>query len=304
VQAVARGVASFGKTFDRLNPDVVVVLGDRIEVFAAASAAAIGGVRIAHLHGGDRAEGVTDESMRHAVSKLAHLHFAATAQSRRRLVRMGEHADQVWQVGSPAIDTLSAVEVSEDPPQFVVIQHPIGCSLAEERQWMQQTLAAVTRVTPSVGDFDPWILISPPNADPGSDGIEKAIAEAVRNAARLSGGRYRLVAEHVPRAAFLAHLAEARAIVGNSSAGLIEAAALRVPCVNIGPRQAGREKPRNVVDCGYGQRDVSAAISKALRLQRSRLRHPYGDGHAGERIAEILAKIDLAAIAVRKQNAY
>jgi len=284
VQSLARGVAAFGKVFQQTRPDVVVVLGDRVEVFAAASAAALGGIHVAHIHGGDRAEGVHDESIRHALSKLAHIHLAATAASRRRLIRMGERDDLVFDVGSPAVDGLADVQPIDDAPDLLVLQHPIGAADAQERDWMLATLAATA-------DHPRMVLL--PNADPGRDGVLAAI-ETLREP----------VVEHLPRPAFLRILAAAHAIVGNSSAALIEAAVLRVPAVNVGPRQGGRQRPSNVVDCDYGEQSVRNALAKARRKQRGRIRHPYGPGGAGVAIAELLATIDLADVPLRKQNSY
>lgn len=272
VQATARGVAKFGDVFKRLKPDYVVVLGDRIEAFAAATAASLGGVRVAHVHGGDRAEGVADEAMRHAITKLAHLHFPATKTSAERIIRMGERPQVVFNVGSPSIDGLIDIEPLYGAPEVVVVQHPTGASDAQEERWARGTLAAV-RATK-------WdAFIGSPNHDAGSRGVRRGL--------RLKRGK-----GHLPRRDFARLLAGAKLIVGNSSAGLIEAAALRVPCVNIGPRQNGREKPRNVVDCDYGRDPVKRAIDRALRLDLRRMTHPYGKGDTGLKIARLLATVD------------
>jgi len=284
VAAVGKGISGFGKAFEELQPDFIVVLGDRIEAFAAASAASVGGWRAAQIHAGDRAEGVADEAMRHAISKLAHLHFTATARSRSRLLRMGEHTLTVANVGSPAVDGLTDVKPLTNAPALIVMQHPIGESNATEKRWMRATLAATK-------DYERMVMM--PNADPGSDGIHAAIKAAKVKAV-----------DHLPRSRWLAMLAGAGAIVGNSSAGLIEAAVLKTPCVNIGPRQAGREKPRNVVDCDYGKESVQAAIKRALAMNTRKLSHPYGQGNAGQRIAQRLATVDLSNIPLRKHNAY
>lgn len=288
--AVGRGVAGFSRAFARLKPDVVLVLGDRIEVLAAAVAASVGGYRLGHLHGGDRAEGVADEAIRHAVSKLAHLHFPATTQSRQRLIRMGEDPQQIFCVGSPAVDGLRNVQPAADAPAILLMQHPIGAPDDQEARWARQTWQAVA-------DLGLPAAVFAPNADPGSEGIRRAWR------ALEKAGKLRMV-EHLPRQRFLAMLAGARVIVGNSSAGLIEAAALRVACVNIGPRQAGRQRPGNVVDCPYGRAPVRQALQKALRLNLQRLRHPYGQGQTGEKIAKILSNIDLENISARKCNTY
>lgn len=300
VEALGRGVRGAGEAFADLQPHVVLVLGDRIEAFAVACAAQVGGLHLAHVHGGDRAEGVADESMRHAVSKLAHLHFAATSQSCRRLVRMGESRQYVHLVGSPAVDGIENVVVDDDAPCFVVAQHPIDGSNAQERLWMKQTLTAVTAVLRDCGS-DRWVLVAEPNVDPGSDGIRSAIRSHVDRPARKGrGSRFRCA--HHPRDRFLSYLAGSRAIVGNSSAGLIEAAALRIPCVNVGPRQRGRQKPAHVIDCNYGLRTVQAAIRKAISTRARR--HPYGDGNSGRRIADLLARVDLGKLSLRKRNTY
>lgn len=284
VAAMGKGVVGFGKAFEQIKPNFVVVLGDRIEAFAAASAASVGGYRVAQIHAGDRAEGVADEAMRHAISKLAHLHLAATPRSRARLTRMGENSWSVHNVGSPAVDGLADVTPAADAPRLIVLQHPIGQTDAKEKQGMSQTLAATKAHEP---------LVMMPNGDPGSAGIHQAIRSAKVKAVT-----------HLPRSKWLAMLAGCDAIVGNSSAGLIEAAVLKTPCVNIGPRQAGREKPRNVIDCDYGKANVQAAVDRALKMNTRKLHHPYGYGNTGERIALLLATVDLNVITLRKHNAY
>ncbi|MCC7408557.1 MAG: UDP-N-acetylglucosamine 2-epimerase (hydrolyzing) [Phycisphaeraceae bacterium] len=286
VLSLSRGVAGIGRAIARIKPDVVLVLGDRIEALAGALAASIGGVRLGHVHGGDRAEGVADEAIRHAISKLAHLHFAATPGSGRRLIRMGEDSARVHVVGSPAVDGLGPwLEfVPWRRQKLVILQHPVGRSDKEEERAMRATLAVA---------MDYPCVVMAPNADPGSAGIRRAIQRS-----RLS------MVEHLPRPEFLDLLTSAGAIVGNSSAGLIEAAALRLPCVNVGPRQNGREKPANVIDADYGEDSVRRAVQRALKLDLHRMRHPYGDGQTGPRIAKLLARIDLDAISLRKRNMY
>lgn len=285
VQALSRGVSGIGAALGRIKPDVTLVLGDRIEALAGALAAGVGGHRLAHLHGGDRAEGVADEAMRHAISKLAHLHFPATATSAQRLRKMGEAKRSIFRVGSPAMDGLRGVKAAADAPCVIVLQHPIGAAVGIEERWMDQTLDATSGLER---------LVMMPNGDPGREGIVRAIR----------GARVK-AAEHLPRGRWLELLAGAGAIVGNSSAGLIEAAALGVPCVNIGPRQAGRERAGNVIDCDYEAGAIGGAIKRALGGKRGKRAHPYGDGKTGERIAAILSEVDLEKTCpLRKRNAY
>lgn len=293
VAALGRGISGFAKLYAQAAPDFVLVLGDRIEVFAAAGAASVAGIRVAHVHGGDRAEGVADEAMRHAVSKLAHVHLVATALSRKRLVRMGEREEMVFNVGSPAVDGLRDVVAAEDAPQVIVLQHPVGKSDAEEEKWMSATLRGIPGFAALSTGLGGECVVMAPNGDAGCVGVRRAMRKMKVEPI-----------EHLPRERWLTMLAGARVIVGNSSAGLIEAAVLKTACVNVGPRQGGRERPGNVMDCDYGQTRVRDAIKRAMALDLRRMRHPYGDGRSGERIAETLAKLDLRKVSVRKRNAY
>ncbi len=274
--ALGRGVSGFASAFVEHKPDWVVVLGDRIEAFAAASAASIGGIRLAHIHGGDRAEGVADEAMRHAITKLAHLHLPATERSAQRIIRMGEDAAHVRVVGSPSIDGLDEIAPMDDAeyeslgaPEVLFLMHPIG-ELAEAE------CAAANAALDAIGGHR--VLALHPNSDPGREGTMQAIER--------SGVRS---VDHLPRDRFIALCRRVRAIVGNSSAGLIEASALALPAVNVGPRQAGRERPNNVFDCDGSAPSIKDALHAALAMDRAPIVSPFGDGRAGERIAKAIA---------------
>lgn len=287
--ALGRGVTRLAEVYTQHRPDWVVVLGDRIEAFAAASAASIGGVHLAHLHGGDRAEGVADEAMRHAISKLAHLHLPATAQSARRLVRMGEPRERVLRVGSPAVDGLREVEASTNAPELVVLMHPTGRDDSAEYRDMTALLRATSRRGRSR-------LVLQPNHDPGRDGIAQAIADHAAPPETV---------DHLPRAEFLAKLKGARAIVGNSSAGLIEAAVLKTPCLDLGSRQRGRQRPNHAVHVDQAStRAIQAGLRHALALDQTKLRHPYGQPGVGRRVAEALAQHPAQQVPLAKQNSY
>jgi UDP-hydrolysing UDP-N-acetyl-D-glucosamine 2-epimerase len=303
--AVARGIDGVTRAVMELAPAWVVVLGDRVEAFAAASAASIAGVAVAHIHGGDRAEGVADEAMRHAITKLAHLHLAATPTSAQRIVRMGERAEHVHVVGSPSMDGLRDVRAMQDgdaaelgDPSAMLLLHPAGLSEAHERGTADACLRAL--------ENERSVLAMMPNCDPGREWIADEIARAPTHIRTC---------DHLPRARFAALLKRlgerGGVLVGNSSAGLIEAAALGVPVVNVGPRQAGRERPDNVIDVEpmggavpTAQR-VREAMRAACALDRSGFSHPYGDGHSGPRIADLLARVDaLDPGLLRKRNSY
>lgn len=297
--ALGRGVLGFAEQFEADCPDVVLVLGDRIEAFAAASAAAIGGIRVAHMHGGDRAVGIADDAMRHAISKLAHLHLAASANSVERLLNMGELPLHVHLVGSPALDDLASIGALDDEmysalgsPEIVFLLHPTGQSVEAEYDHARRLLEVCNGVT-SPGRR---VLVIYPNHDAGREGIVRAIEEDDASVARV----------HLNREQFVGVCRRAKAIVGNSSAGLIECAAIGLSAVNIGQRQRGRDMPATVRNIPMWDFEV---IEMALReiLESSRpmgARHPYGDGTAGIKTAEILASFDPEQYPLTKRNSY
>lgn len=301
--ALGRGITRLTELLRESDPDFLVVLGDRIEVLAAASAAAVAGIRVAHVHGGDRAEGIADEAIRHAVSKLAHIHFAASPSSAARLLRLGEDAARVHLVGSPAIDGLteiksdsvgaSASDERDDAARFVFLMHPVGRDDADEERDARIVLEQLGRRGRT--------LILLPNLDPGRDGIVRAI-EAV---AAAPDGNFKVLG-HLTRRNFLSLVRrpEVVALVGNSSAGLIECAALGVRAVNVGPRQNGRERADNVRDVAEPSQQSLAVALDELEHWRPSGRHPFGDGSPASRIAEILGTVELARCPIRKRNAF
>ena len=298
--ALGAGVSKLAEIFARLAPDIVVVLGDRIEAFAAASAASIGGIRVAHIHGGDRAEGIADEAMRHAITKLSHIHFAASAQSAERIARLGEDDARIHLVGSPAVDGLDALPALSDQrhselgaPDFVFLTHPVGRADSDEEQDALRVLEALVargRVTALA-----------PNSDPGRDGI----ARAIRTMSSRPADRVRALS-NLGRTEFIGLLKHPgiRAIVGNSSAGLIECAALGVRAVNIGPRQGGRERADNVRDVATGDGAALARELDALGGWSPSGLHPYLAGGASDKIAAVLATCDLSRHGLAKRNTF
>ncbi len=326
--ALGRGVQGFAEAFEALRPDVVLVLGDRIEAFAAASAASVGGIVLAHMHGGDRAEGVADEAMRHAISKMAHLHFPATRQSAERLERLGEPRERLFEVGSPAIDGLAdmpalgdagladlGLESRSGKPLAVLLQHPSG--LAEEVERITaERLARAALAT--IGAER--LLVLEPNHDPGREAVLMGLrAGGVRN---LHSG--------LPRQAFIGLLKRVAAsggvLAGNSSAGLIEAAALGCVSLTIGPRQRGRERGETVVTaCETGtpsEHDLQEALARALTHAAKKVSDTffasekiglkkvsdtfsrYGEGRTGQRLADLLATTPITPALLRKCNRY
>lgn len=300
-EALGKGTNGFARAFARLGPDWVVVLGDRIEAFAGACAASVGGIALAHIHGGDRAEGIADEAMRHAITKLVHLHLPATIQSAERIERMGEHSARIHAVGSPAADGLASVTPLGDEafaelgsPEVVVLHHPTNESDDGEA-------AIIGAIAEAVGDRSHLWL--DPNFDPGTDAVQQALGSLPESASRTRR-------DHLPRPIFVALLkrlaSSGGVLIGNSSAGLIEAPILGVPAVNLGARQSGRERPASVIDVPIIEAEpIAEAIRQGMAMDRSRIDHPYGDGKAGPRIAELLSRTDPRDPSLlRKHNAY
>lgn len=294
------GIIEISTVFDNLKPDVVLVVADRYDAMAAALTASYMNITLAHLQGGE-ITGSVDESVRHAITRLAHLHFPATALSAERLIRMGEAAETVFQVGCPAMDlareALSHRDGLEravnrgypnpfdlDGDYLLVLQHPVTTEYESAGRQMAETLHALRSLEM------PAILLTP-NVDAGGGEMERIISGFC---GEHLGGFVRLFRNFSPEN-YIRLLAGAACIVGNSSSAIREGAFLGTPAVNIGNRQSGREQGANVVNVPHDRQEIAAAV----RRQIARGRYPadalYGDGRAGERIAEILAtaKLDI-----------
>jgi UDP-hydrolysing UDP-N-acetyl-D-glucosamine 2-epimerase len=303
--STGKAIAGIAKAFERLQSDVVLVVGDRVEAFAAAAAGHVGGRVVAHVHGGDRALGQVDDSLRHAITKLAHVHFPATKLSAERLIKLGEDRWRVRRVGSPGVDGIreaaaSPRDVAEAFPdlrrrQFaLLVLHPAVADEAVERRAAEMILRATT----SVGF--PRIVIVHPNNDPGGRGIARCWD------ARAGDDRL-IIRRDIARPMFLGLMRDAAVLVGNSSSGIIEAASFGTPVVDIGQRQAGRERSANVKNVPAKSSAIRAALATLWRDGRPR-RFPttnvYGGGGAGKRIAAELARLSVDRRLLRKLIAY
>lgn len=293
------GIIELSGVFDRLAPDAVVTVADRYETLATATAAAYVGVPLVHVQGGE-ITGSIDERVRHAVTKLADLHFPATELSRERIIRMGEDPAKVVVTGCPSIDLALRVRDGEVPSfdpyerysgvggwpdlsdgYLVVLQHPVTDEHHESLRQVWETLKAVEEVgMPAL-----WFW---PNVDAGSDGISLGL----RQAREFGRAQHLHFFKNMAPLDFLRTALGSRVIVGNSSVALRECSALGVPAVNIGTRQKGRERGRNVIDVPYARDAIRDGILRALELPREE-ETLYGDGHAGMRIADSLATLPL-----------
>lgn len=297
---LARGITGIAAFLELAKSDIVVVLGDRIEAMAGALAAITTGCCLAHIHGGDVAIGDFDESLRHAITKLAHVHFPATSSASRRIVRMGEDKRRVHSVGAPGLDDLADLARRHSPPQersgrVIVLQHACGRTPEHEMRIMRLIL----RETTGAG-LSPTIIY--PNTDRGHTGIVRAIEEFAQSTRSQSYQFFR----SLPRPEYLHRLIEADLLIGNSSSGIIEAATAGTAVVNVGDRQKGRQRAgRAIFDAAESARSVRQAIARALKARPIRGRRTaYGDGRAGSRIADLLATVPLDDAFRRKQCTY
>lgn len=295
-KSIGLGVMELTTLFDVVAPDIVLISGDRFEIFSVAIATAAMNIHLAHLQGGE-VTGAFDESVRHSVTKLAHLHFPATERGRERIVRMGEAPESVHLVGCPSIDIIADLPSEDrgticgkyrlDPgePFLIVIQHPVTTEFEEAGEQIRQTLQAVEELRMR------GVLVYP-NIDAGTERMIRAIRHMEE-----AGGLRRLDKyKHIPLDDFIQLMRHTAAIVGNSSVAIREGSFLGTPAVNVGTRQHRRERGKNVLDVPYD----GDAIREALLEQIRRGHYPsdplYGDGAAAYRVAEILAVSDLGPI--------
>lgn len=302
------GLVELATVFDNFKPDVVVTIADRYETLATAVAASYMNIPVAHIQGGE-VTGSIDEKVRHAVTKLSNLHFVSTEKAAERVIRMGEDPSTVFTTGCPSIDLAASIlenpNLAFDPftkyggvgakldlpdGYLVVLQHPVTTEYEEARRQISETLYAIHQLgLPTL-----WFW---PNVDAGSDGISKGIRIFREN-------------EHAPNIHFfknmspedfLVLISKCHCIVGNSSVAIREGSYLGVPAVNIGTRQAGRERGMNVIDVGHDQAAIVNAVRYHLKNGHLKSDTLYGDGRAGQRIAQLLAHSELV---IEKHLAY
>jgi len=315
-RSTALASAGLAEAFGELHSDIVLVTGDRVEAFAAASAAHLSGLPVAHVHGGDRAAGQVDDCLRHAITKLAHVHFPATKTSAGRIYKLGEDRWRIHRAGSPGLDGIAdAAAASEQVEQWLgrlkprrfalVILHPADCDEAVERKRAELMLKAISTVP-----FQQIVIIYP-NNDPGGRGIMACWDELDRRSRPVlppgnGDGRYRLRRD-LPRQIFLGLLRDAAVLIGNSSSGIIEAASFGTPVLDIGPRQKGRERGNNVIQVPYNASRITEELLKIWnhgRPRRCRSGNIYGGDGAGHTIARVLSRLAIDSRLLRKLIRY
>ena len=298
------GITGLTQELERIHPDVVMVLGDRIEAFAGALAGLFCGAVVAHIHGGEITQGGMDEYMRHAITKLSHIHFPATPKSLERILAFGENPDFVYCAGTPGLDAIHTFpeythqELSDRlglplPDRFILmVQHPISTHPETAALEITETLTVLE-------DANIPVLLGYPNADAGSREMIKVIKSFEKK-------EWLTTFVNVPRDLFCSLLKRCIALVGNSSSGMIDAPAYGVPVINIGERQQGRERGCNVIDVLPQRESIREALVKVLTDtdfidQAQNTDNPYGDGHASARICKTLEDVDLTKAKLQKK---
>lgn len=302
--AMGEVLAGCADLFARSRPDILLVVGDRFEMFAIAAAAVPFNIPTAHIHGGELSFGAIDDVLRHAITKLSHLHFPSTAENAARIVRMGEEPWRVVVSGAPGLDNILSqtlpdrVTLTEqfgitlDQPPVIVTFHPVTRQFEEAERQTHELLAAL-------GEFDEPIIFTAPNADAGGDVIRHAISDFIAKRDNV------WLVENFGAINYLAMLREACVIVGNSSSGIIEAPSFQLPTVNIGDRQQGRTRAASVIDVECERQAIVAGMRRALdpyfRNRLVGMANPYGDGRAAERIVAVLKSMPLDRKLVTKK---
>lgn len=297
LKAMGKGLMGFAEALERLKPDAAVILGDRYEMLVAAEACLIAKIPIAHLHGGEATEGAFDESIRHAITKMSHLHFTAAKEYAARVIQMGEHPRTVFAFGAPGLDHLRHLRFLSKPelenklgfrfkkPLFLITYHPVTL----EKSGPAESLKAL------FGALDAFphasIIFTKSNADPSGGIIPKMLEQyRKKNPARV------LVVTSLGQQKYLSAMKLADCVIGNSSSGIIEAPALKKATVNLGRRQQGRLRASSIIDC----KETKPAIERAIRLSLSagfqkkarRAISLYGQGNVSKKIKQKLKSAD------------
>lgn len=298
IKGLAVQLQGLVQTVARVQPDILLVLGDREEAMTTALIGAYMNIPVAHIAGGDRVIGNVDDQVRHAVTKLAHLHFVTNSESKERILRLGEQSFRVYEVGNPGLDRLLEVplidttelskrlgfSISKEDKLIILIQHVISTEIDQAYMQMKESLEAIRHLGIKT-------VLSYPNSDAGGQQIIRAIRE-------YESLPFLHTAKNIPRLEFVNLMRRASCLLGNSSAGILEAPLLKLPVINVGNRQMGRLHAKNVQFVPHVREKIIDAVTKAVFDQNYRASvascsNPYGDGKSSLRIADLLAKIPI-----------
>jgi len=291
-KSMGLGLIGFSDTYTRLKPDLLLVLGDRFEIFSAVAAAMIAGIPIAHLHGGESTEGAFDEAIRHSITKMSQLHFVAAEEYRRRVIQLGENPERVFLVGGLGVDAIKRIELLEKEAlessmdfrfgtrNLLVTFHPETMEKNGSIGQCSELLAALDQLE------ETHLIFTMPNADTGGRAVARMIDDFV--SAHPTSRAY----DSLGQLRYLSCMKFVDGVVGNSSSGLTEAPSMGVGTVNIGDRQLGRLKARSVIDVPAERDKILSAVRQMytteFQLALATNKNPYGEGDAVEKIMEVL----------------
>ncbi|NQX61921.1 UDP-N-acetylglucosamine 2-epimerase [Paenibacillus qinlingensis] len=288
-KSIGLGIIGFADGYERLKPDLVVLLGDRYEILAAAQAALIAKLPIAHIGGGDVTQGAYDEAIRHSITKMSHLHFVTNKESGERVRQLGENPKYIYNVGSPGIDLIKNMELANrkqlskllsfswKSKNALVTFHPSTLDKENPSVQFERLLAALSRLGDDFG-----IIITKPNADSDGRMLIRMIEDFEKRhnnvKSYVSLGQYK----------YLSTMAQVDVVIGNSSSGLYEAPSFKKPTVNIGDRQRGRLLAESVLNCEPEEQEIYESIQRAISLDCEHVFNPYGEGESSVKIYEII----------------
>ena len=292
-KSMGLGISGFGEIYEALQPDIVLMLGDRFELLAAASAALVAALPIAHIHGGEVTQGAFDEAIRHSISKMSHLHFTSTEAYRRRVIQLGEHPDRVFNVGAPGLDNIQrlkllsrselegAIGMELGPRSLLVTWHPVTLEPGRTRTDCQALLTALDQVDGLK------VIFTKANADTEGSIINQLIDEYVSDHSNQA-----VVHTSLGQVHYLSALKHVDGVVGNSSSGIIEAPSLQTGTVNIGDRQCGRVRADSVIDCEPTEESIRSALEQLFSqefIEKLReVKNPHGGGNVAGKIVKKL----------------
>jgi UDP-hydrolysing UDP-N-acetyl-D-glucosamine 2-epimerase len=299
--SIGLGTIGFANAFERLKPDILVLLGDRFEILAAAQAAMVARIPIAHLHGGETTEGVIDESIRHAVTKMSHLHFVSTEVYRRRVIQLGEDPARVITVGAIGLDNIrkmtfldreeleKSIGFSLGKQAFLITFHPVTLEKQGPKKAMTELLHALEYFP------DAKLIFTKPNADTDGRIISQMIDDFVHKDPKRA-----ICFTSMGQLLYLSAIKHVDVVIGNSSSGILEVPYFKKPTVNIGARQRGRIKPSSVINCDETAESISQAIQTALSPHFQKMLHtvvsPYGEDYVSGKIIKTLKQVDIESL--------
>ena len=299
-KSMGLGMISFADALNNLNPDLIVILGDRFEIFSAVSTALVARIPVAHLHGGETTEGAFDEAFRHSITKMSHFHFVAADEYKQRVIQLGEQPEHVFLVGGLGIDNIKRLELLDrntleadlgfkfNKKNLLITFHPVTLETSSALTQMQALLGALAKLE------DIQLIFTMPNAD--TDG--RALIEMVKKFASQHSNAHAFTS--LGQLRYLSCIAQVDGVVGNSSSGLLEVPSFKKGTINIGDRQRGRLQASSVINCESNQKSIADGInmlySSEFQANLSQVHNPYGEGGASEKIVSTLKIINIKNI--------